>query len=97
MCIRDRARQTTSIISLRNFGFIVFCVNEVKTNAGTASVIASRVTNSTLYSKPNLTQENPIVARRNTGVTTSKTVRKILKFNSDLILKEVNYRQVSAK
>ena len=66
------AAHTTIIISLKNCGFIVFCVREVKTKAGTARVIASRVTNSTRYSKPNLTQEYPNAASRNTGVTTSK-------------------------
>ena len=73
------AMHTTIIISVRNFGFIVFCVSEVKTNAGTASVIASLVTNSTRYSKPNFTQKYPMAANRNTGVTTSKTVKKIIK------------------
>ena len=72
------AAHTEIIISLKNWGFIVFCVREVKTKAGTAKVIASRVTNSTRYSKPNFTHEYPIAASRNTGVTTSKTVKKII-------------------
>ena len=91
------AMHTTTIISLRNCGFIVFCVSEIKTNAGTARVIASLVTNSTRYSKPNFTQEYPMAAKRNTGVTTSKTVKKIIKGNSNAILKKITYKQVLRK
>tara|TARA_Y100000589_G_scaffold59045_1_gene49540 strand:+ start:99 stop:659 length:561 start_codon:yes stop_codon:yes gene_type:complete len=91
------AMHTTIIISVRNFGFIVFCVSEVKTNAGTASVIASLVTNSTRYSKPNFTQKYPIAARRNTGVTTSNTVKNIIKGNSNAISNKLTYKQVERK
>ena len=50
-------------------------MSAVKIRHGTESVMASRVTNCTLYSKPSRTQINPTAASRKTGAVISSTVR----------------------